>query len=111
MNLRQAIRQRLGLKILIANLVVVVVGVAVLLVTTTFTSPRALEDHLSRMETLMGRDPLIAEEERNSFVEAVNEVLWIAAAASLVSAVVVIVFVTRRIVNPEIGRASCRERV
>jgi histidine kinase len=52
------------------------------------------------METLMGRDPLIAEEERKSFVDAVNEVLWIAAAASLASAVVVSVFVTRRIVNP-----------
>ncbi len=100
MNLLQVIRRRLGLKILLANLLVVLVGTTTLLATTTFASPNALADHVTRMETLMGRNPLLVEEERKSFVNAINEVLSLAAAASSIAAVVVSVFVTGRIVSP-----------
>lgn len=100
MSLWHFICQRLGLKILLANVVVIIVGMAVLVATTTFTSPNALADHMTRMETLMGRDPQILAEERQSFILAVNEVLLISAGAALIAAVAVSLFVTRRIVDP-----------
>ena len=100
MKLFDSIRHRLGLKLLVSYLVVVVIGVAVLAATATMTAPKALASHMQRMETLMGHDPQMLAEERSSFAAAVNEVLSVAAVASLISAVAVSIFVTRRIVKP-----------
>ena len=100
MKLWLAIRKRLGWKLFLSYLIVVIVGVAVLSATATLNTPSAVGRHMQRMAEAMGNDPALLTEERQSFVAAVNEVLMMAAVASVAAAIAVSVFTTSRIVNP-----------
>ncbi len=96
----RAIRSRLGGKLLLSHLIIVVVGVTVLAATAEIHAPAALSHHLERMQSLLGPDPSLAADLRQSFMAAVNEILAVAALAALLTAAVVSGFVTRRIVSP-----------
>ncbi|MGB3717748.1 MAG: ATP-binding protein [Candidatus Promineifilaceae bacterium] len=111
MKLMATIRQRIGRKLFISYLIIILVGVISLAVTAEFFAPSALDRHMASMTVVMGDDMggMMGDLTEN-FQRAINEVLLIAALAATVTAVLVSSFVTRRIVSPieEMTRASQR---
>lgn len=97
----KTIRRRLGWKLFLSYLVLIVVGVVSLWVAAEVHAPTALARHMASMKAAMGGsiDGMMIDL-TVSFRQAVNEVLAVAAAIALVSAVLVSTFVTRRIVQP-----------
>ena len=100
MNLLNALRQRLGWKIFLANLLIVLVGVIVLAGTAELHAPAALARHTARMEALVGDNPTLVADLHDNFMAAVNEILAVAALAALLAAALISSFVARRIVGP-----------
>ncbi len=100
MKLLSTLQQRLGWKIFLSHLIIVMVGVVVLAVTASLQAPTALLGHIERMEALLGVDPTLTADVRDSFTGAVNEILFVAATAALAASVVVSTYVARRIVTP-----------
>ena len=106
----KSIRRRLGWKLFLSYLVIIVVGVVSLGVAAEVHAPTALARHMASMEAAMGdaMGGMMADLTVN-FRQAVNEVLIVAAAIALVSAVLVSTFVTRRIVRPiQVMQAASR---
>ncbi len=105
------IRQRLGWKLFISYLVIILVGIAALAITAEIQVPTAFNRHLSQMGGMMGgTGGGMMADLTTSFDRAVGEILLVSAAAAFLSAVVISTFVTRRIVRPiqEMKRASGR---
>ena len=105
MNLLSIVRSRLGWKLFLSYLVVILVGVIVLASSVELFIPSAFDRHMSSMgpmmETMMGA----SQGEVNpdlfaSFRTGVNEALTLAALAAFVVAVLVSVFVSRQVVAP-----------
>jgi two-component system sensor histidine kinase BaeS len=95
------IRRHLSWKLFLSYLVVILIGIVVLASATEFVVPSAFERHLAAMAALMGG----ASEEMEldlftNFRRAVNEALALSALAAFLSALVVSVFVSRRIGTP-----------
>ncbi len=111
MKLMAKIRQRIGWKLFISYLVIILVGSISLVLTAEFIAPSALDRHMASMAMLMGGDKggMMGDLTEN-FRRAINEILLIATLAATATAVVVGSFVTRRIVSPieEMTRASHR---
>ena len=108
----KSIRRRLGWKLFLSYLVIIVVGVVTLGVAAELHAPSALARHMARMEATMGgaMEGMMADLTGN-FRRAVNEVLTVAAAAALVTAVLVSAFVTRRIVRPIQAMQAASRRI
>ena len=100
MKLLQTLQQRLGWKLFLSYLVIIMVGVVVLAGTAQFHAPAALARHIARMEALLGYDPALVADLDENFHAAVNEILVVAALAAFLAAVAVSVFTARRIVGP-----------
>ncbi len=100
MNLLTAIQQRLGYKLFLSYLVIVVVGVVVLAGTAKFHAPTALQHHVALMESLLGDNPALAADLRENFLAAVNEIMTVAAVAASLAALITSSFVARRIIDP-----------
>lgn len=103
MNLLERIRQRLGAKLFFSYLIVIFVGVASLFFAAQLYAPSALADHAERMREMlhmMGGSEALVADLNDSFATAVNQILLIAAAAALLTAILVSTFVTRRLVRP-----------
>ena len=97
----KTIRQRLGWKLFLSYLIIIVVGVVSLGLAAELHAPTALARHMAHMQASMGSTMGgMMEDLTVNFRRAINEVLAVAAAAALVSAVVVSLFITRRIVQP-----------
>jgi signal transduction histidine kinase len=111
MKLMATIKQRLGWKIFISYLIIILVGVVSLAVTAEFIAPSAVDRHMAQMAMMMGGEMggMMGDLTEN-FRGAINEVLLIAALAATATAILVSSFVTRRIVSPieEMTRASQR---
>jgi len=101
------IRERLGAKLFLANLVVILIGVIILLITIQITIPTAFNRHIGMMAANgvgmgMGQGPgqgfgrTLFENFRASMFES----LGYAVMASVVAALLVSVFLSRRIVAP-----------
>ena len=100
MKFLTAIQQRLGYKLFITYLVIVIVGVVALAGTAKFHAPAALLNHVALMESLLGDNPTLAADLRDSFLAAVNEILVVAAAAASLAALITSSFVAQRIIDP-----------
>ncbi|MBC8446706.1 MAG: HAMP domain-containing protein [Chloroflexi bacterium] len=111
MKLLQTLQQRLGWKLLLSYLVIMVVGVVVLAGTAQFHAPAALARHIARMEALPGYDPALAADLHESFQAAVNEILVVATLAAFLAAVVVSTFTARRIVGPIRAMMEASQRI
>jgi histidine kinase len=95
------IRQRLGWKLFISYLVIILVGVISLAIMAEFATPAALDRHMDRMVMVMGgATGGMMGDLTDSVQRTINEVLLIATLAATATAVVVSTFVTRRIVSP-----------
>lgn len=105
------IRRRLGWKLFLSYLVVIMVGVLSLAVVAELVSPTAFDRHMASMQSMMGGSMAgMMTDLTDSFQRAVNEILLVAASLAVVSAGVVSLFVARRIVRPirELQAASRR---
>jgi signal transduction histidine kinase len=100
MNVLNRIRQRLGWRLFLSYLVVILVGVSVLASAAEFVAPRAFERHLAAMAARMGDDPALAADLFDNFGAAVTEAMVLAALASFGIAIVLSFFVSRRVVSP-----------
>ncbi|MBI3942736.1 MAG: HAMP domain-containing protein [Chloroflexi bacterium] len=107
----KALERRLGWKLFLSYLIVVMVGTVVLASTAKFEAPVALSRHMAHMETMMGDNAGLAADLRDSFVAAVNEVLVVAALAAALAAVIVSIFTTRRIVGPIQAMMQASQRI
>jgi signal transduction histidine kinase len=94
------IQRRLGWKLFLSYIVVILVGVVVLFGTAQFHATSAINRHIAIMHTLLGDDPVLSAQLDDSFHTAVNEILTVSTLAALLAAVVVSIFNARRIVDP-----------
>jgi histidine kinase len=99
----RSIRRRLGRKLFLSYLIIVVVGVVVLASAAEFTIPTSFDRHMLGMQPMMGGVEMGMGRDADlfaSFRAAVNESLLLAASAATVAAVVISLLVTRRVVAP-----------
>jgi len=104
-------RQRLGWKLFLSYLIIIMVGVVVLAGTAEFHAPAALDRHIARMEALLGDNPALVADLDENFHAAVNEILVVAALAAFLAAVAVSVFTARRIVGPLQAMMKASQRI
>lgn len=114
MNLLKQVRRSLGLKLFLSYLVIILVGVSVLAVVAQGIAPAAFTRHTTLMRELFAptTSPSIIDSLFADFRQALAEAVLAAAGATLLSAIIVSYFVSRRILAPikEIIEAS-REMV
>jgi histidine kinase len=94
------IRNRLGWKLFLSYLIVILVGVVVLYGTAQFHATSALNHHIEIMHALLGDDPEVRAQLDDTFHAAVNEIFTVATFAAILAAVAVSIFTARRIVHP-----------
>ncbi len=95
------LRRHLGWKLFVSYLVVILVGTVVLASAAEFLVPSAFERHMAAMAVIMGNmAPEMELDLFTNFRNAVNEALALAALAAFLLAIVVSLFVSRRIVAP-----------
>jgi histidine kinase len=94
------VRRRLGWRLFLSYLVVVLVGVAVLISTAWLLAPSSVSRHADAMRAAMGNDPALIADVYRSFTDGVMEVVAFAAGAAIVAALLVSVFTADRIVTP-----------
>jgi histidine kinase len=103
--------RHLGVKLLVAHLVVIVVGVVVLLTATELTTPPAFEHHMAKMSAMMGGSRMMETDLFTNFQAAVREALTLAATAALIAAIAVSVFVTRQVATPIQAMMRASQRI
>lgn len=103
--------RRLGPKLFISYLLIVVVGSVVLWVTAEAVAPTAFSRHLSAMVRVTGQPPQMMGDLFMGFLRAMNTALAVAATAAFLAAVAVSIFVTRRIVAPVRAMRTASARI
>lgn len=99
----KSIRRHLGWKLFFSYMVVIIVGVVSLALVAEFITPTVFDRHMAGMESMMGGNLGMGGmmgDLTDSFQRAINEILLVAATLACLSAVLVSIFVTRRIVKP-----------
>jgi two-component system sensor histidine kinase BaeS len=106
------LRRRMGLKLFLSYLIVILVGIMVLGSAAEFIVPGAFERHLAAMATAMGNlSPELKTSLFANFRAAVEEAMTLAALAALLAAVIVSLFVSRQIVMPVREMMVASERI
>ena len=100
MRMLRRVRHHLGWKLFLSYLVVILVGVIVLISAAEFVMPIAFERHLAAMAAMMGSDATLAADLFDNFRAAVTEALALATVAAFIAAIIVSLFVSRRVVSP-----------
>ncbi|MDH4137672.1 MAG: cell wall metabolism sensor histidine kinase WalK [Anaerolineae bacterium] len=111
MKLLQTLQQRLGWKLFLSYLIIILVGGVVLASTAEFHAPAALARHIARMEALLGENPSLVADLDANFRAAVNEILVVAALAAFLAAVAVSIFTAQRIVGPLQAMMKASQRI
>jgi signal transduction histidine kinase len=93
-------RQRLGRKLFLSHLIVVLVGALGFAVVAQIRAPRAFDRAMSHMGTMMTSPLGMAGDIRQSFVDAVTEVLLVAVPVSVLAALIISTFMAWRIIAP-----------
>jgi signal transduction histidine kinase len=104
------VQRRLGWKLFLSHLLVVIIGGAVLIATAQLHASTAMVRHVARFDDAIGDDPALKEEVQESFMIAVDEIMIIAALVAFLSALVFSAYIAHRIVDPiqHMMRASRR---
>lgn len=110
-----SIRRRLGLKLFLSYLIVILVGVAVLASATTLAVPTAFERHMAAMRGIMGQmmgsSAGVEADLYENYRAAAIETLALAALAATLVAVLLSVFVSRQVVAPVRAMARASQRI
>jgi histidine kinase len=97
------LKNRLGWKLMASYLIVILVGVITLAVAVEAAIPTAFNRHLLGMQQMMGSMHGMEEMSSDLFTNfraAVTEALLVSTTTALVSAIIVSLFVSRRVVTP-----------
>lgn len=97
------LKTRLGWKLMASYLIVILVGVVTLVVAVEAAIPTAFNRHLLGMQQMMGSMhglEAMSSDLFTNFRAAVTEALLVSTTTALVSALVVSLFVSRRVVTP-----------
>ncbi len=101
------IHEQLGAKLFLANLVVILIGVVILALTIQITIPAAFNSHLGMMANsglgwawVKGRDSGFGRTLFENFRASMFQSLGYAVTASVLAALLVSLFLSRRIVAP-----------
>ncbi len=97
------LKTRLGWKLMVSNLIVILVGVVTLVVAVEAAIPTAFNRHLLGMQQMIGSVHGMEEMSSDLFTNfraAVTESLLVSTTTALISAVMVSLFVSRRVVTP-----------
>jgi histidine kinase len=100
MKLLAVLRQRLGWKLCLSYLFVILAVVIVLDTTAEFRAPAVLQRDMARLPAPVQSDPALLAALHASFQAAVDELLAIGSAAAILVAVALSIFASRRIVRP-----------
>jgi signal transduction histidine kinase len=107
------IKTRLGQKIFLSYVIVILVGVVVLVGSVSLVLPGAFDRHMTGMSSMMammggdhGMDNLF-----ESFRDGVYDALILSALAASASAVVVSLFITRQIISPIQALSKASQRI
>ena len=100
MRLINYFRRNLSAKLFLSYLIIILVGVIVLAGAVQIQTPAALQRHIDQMAAHIGNDPALEEDLRVNFIAAINEITTTAMVVSLVVAIAVSLFTSRRIVEP-----------
>jgi signal transduction histidine kinase len=108
----KAIHRHLSWKLFLSYLVVILVGIVVLAATAEFAVPTAFDRHMSAMADMMGgRMRGMGLDLFTNFRSAVVEALAMAALSALLAAVIVSLFVSRRVVLPVQEMMTASQRI
>jgi two-component system sensor histidine kinase BaeS len=106
------VRRHLSWKLFLSYLVVILVGVVVLATAAELAVPTAFERHMAAMAEMMGGMSRMLELDFfSSFRNAVTEALLLAGSAASVAAVLLSVFVSRRVVLPVQEMQTASQRI
>ena len=100
------IHSHLGLKLFISYVAVVLIGVAVLALTTSLSAPAAFERHMSGMSAMMsggnmmGGRSMFDMDLLSNYTASIRESLSLAAVAALAAAVITSYWISKRVVTP-----------
>lgn len=111
MRVREFIGSRLGWKLLLSHLVIVLVGGVVLGVVAYFHAPTAFTHHVLRMQMEIGTDPALESDLRANFLTAIGEILTVSGIAAAFAALLVSSFVAWRIVGPVRSLTDASKRI
>jgi signal transduction histidine kinase len=108
------IRERLGAKFFLANLIVILVGISILAITIQATIPVSFNRHMAGMMTNgmgMGQGQGYGKTLFDNFRASMFESLGYAVIASVVAALLVSLFLSRRIVAPVRGLTKASQHI
>jgi len=111
MKLFTTIRQRLGWKLCLSYLLVILAVVLVLNTTAEFRVPTVLQRDVTRLPAPWRHDPALMAALHASFQAAVDELLVIGSAVALLVAVALSIFTSRRIVHPIQAMVQASQRI
>lgn len=126
MKIIRAFRSQLGLKLFLSYLVVIGVGIIALMAATPLVVPGAFERHIGGMQGMMDTGNMMGDPTAPqgdlfiNFGEAVRDAVTLAGIATSLSAIVVSLFISRRIVarvrdmtvaSERISQGNYKERV
>ena len=111
MKLLTTLRQRLGWKLCLSYLLVILAVVMVLDITAEFRAPTVLRRDVARLPAPWRSDPALLTALHASFQAAVDELLAIGSAAAIVVAVALSIFASRRIVRPIQAMMRASQRI
>ena len=94
------VRRSLSWKIFLSYLIIIFVGIIVLATAAEFVVPGAFDRHLAVMSSMMTGSVTMNMDLFTNFRAAVDEALALAASAAFAMAVMISVFISRRIVVP-----------
>jgi histidine kinase len=107
-----SIRSRLGAKLFISYLAVIIVGVAVLAIAAELVIPRSFDRHMASMGRMMGgMGTNMGDDLFSNFRAGVTEALVVAALASIAVAIVASIFISRRVVAPVRNMMAVTSRI
>ena len=100
MKLLATLRQRLGWKLCLSYVFVILAVVIVLDTTAEFRAPTVLQRDVARLPAPVRSDPALLAALHASFQAAIDELLAIGSVAAILVAVALSIFASRRIVRP-----------
>ena len=111
MKLFTTVNQRLGWKLCLSYLLVILAVVLVLDTTAEFRVPTVLRRDVARFPALWRQDPTLWAALHSSFQAAVDELLVIGSSVALLVAVALSIFTSRRIVRPIQAMVQASQRI
>ncbi|MCL7453687.1 MAG: ATP-binding protein [Anaerolineae bacterium] len=105
------LRRRLGWKLFLSYLLVLIIGVVVLDVTAELQTPRVLSRNITTLQAMEVDNPALVADLEAHLQQAVHDQLLIATLAGIIAAIAASLFTTRRILLPIQAMTHASQRI